>query len=179
MSRGFLWHRRWRHPHLGHPAVLASAAVLSLVLWVPLVWCYFNQGAVGCIWKIAGSATGGERAISIVNVGGIIDLHYDDAPGGPFPYRFMASHHGPLFWWSMPYDPSWGYLRRHLWSVSYDHATSRSGVISRTVHFPSWVLLMLCAIAPSPWIRRRLRRERDRGRRGFEVEMQEASVQSR
>jgi hypothetical protein len=172
---------RWRpfaHRRRAHRRWFDITAVLSLVLLVPLVQCYFYVGAVGCTWKISASPTRGERAIAIANQCGHINLVFADSPGGPMTVGTMVRRHGPFFLWTLPPHASWDYFRKTFWSIGY-YRRPTSGETESIVHFPAWVLMMLCAIAPSLWIRRRLPRGRNGGPRGFDVELQEPSVQSR
>jgi len=168
ISRGLLWHR------FG----LAIAAAFSVVLLIPLIHSYFYQGVIGCIWKISASPTQGERMILIGNWGGIIRLNFDDSPGGPVDIGSVVSRRGSFFWWAISINVSWDYFRKTFWAIGYYRSptsyyrspTAALGETENVVNIPAWMLIALCGIAPSLWLRRHLRRRAERNQRGFAVE---------
>jgi hypothetical protein len=142
---------------------LTIATALSLVLLPALVCCYFYLGAAGYVWKISGSTTGGERYIAVGNQGGVIGIGLGISSEGSITRGSRVSQRGPFFWWTMPVHDPWGSFRASLWSFSAE--TQHVGdETDHSINFPVWLLIALCAVAPSMWIRRyrqHRRRKRD------------------
>ena len=123
------------------------------------------------MWKISASTTGGERTIGIGNRSGNIALDYGYSPIDPFRVSSLVRRRGPFYWWVMPDRVRWDNVRKTLWMIGYDRRTTgAAGETNTNVYFPAWMLIVLCGIAPSLWLRRHLRQRSERTQRGFAVE---------